>query len=49
MGYRAKRPYDTDFDRDDWRKTVPALNPKSTLFKKLADQLKTTALFDVPR
>jgi hypothetical protein len=49
MGYRAKRPYDTIFDRDEWRKGVPALSPKSTLFKKLADHLKTTALFDVPR
>lgn len=45
MSYRARRPYDSGFDRDDWRGNVPVLKPDSTLFRKLADQLKKTALF----
>lgn len=45
MSYRARRPYDSGFDREDWRGNVPVLNPDSTLFRKLAAQLNKTGLF----
>lgn len=49
MSYRARRPYDSGFDREDWRGNVPVLKPDSTLFRKLADQLQKTALFHATR